>query len=189
MADRLAVGAMQGNEGYKNMNSEKPTKIDRVAEGLTHLDAQGTAKMVDVGDKPDTIRSAIAGGNVSMRKETLALILKGSVEKGDVFTVARLAGINAAKHTWELIPLAHQLPLSHVGIEFETDLDRGVVTITATARTAAKTGVEMEALTAAAVCGLTIYDMCKAVDRGMVIGEVKVLEKHGGRSGDYVAKR
>ena len=85
--------------------------------------------------------------------------------------------------------MAHQLPLSHVGIEFETDLDRGVVTITATARTAAKTGVEMEALTAAAVCGLTIYDMCKAVDRGMVIGEVKVLEKHGGRSGDYVAKR
>ena len=184
-ADNLAVAAMQGN----GTPPKAPPKEDRTTQGLTHVDAQGTAKMVDVGDKPDTVRTAIAGGKVTMKPETLALILQGRMEKGDVFTVARLAGINAAKHTWELIPLTHQLPLSHVGIDFETDPAKGVVTITASARTAAKTGVEMEALTAAAVCGLTIYDMCKAVDRGMVIGEVKVLEKHGGRSGDYVVER
>jgi len=184
-ADSLAVAAMQGTV----TSLRKPPKEDRTIQGLTHVDAHGTAKMVDVGDKPDTVRTAIAGGKVTMKPATLALILQGRMEKGDVFTVARLAGINAAKHAWELIPLAHQLPLSHVGIDFETDHAKGIVTITASARTAAKTGVEMEALTAVSVCGLTIYDMCKAVDRGMMIGEVKVLEKHGGRSGDFVVER
>ena len=144
--------------------------------------------MVDVGDKPDSDREATAAAAIVMRPETLALILQGKMPKGDVFTVARIAGVNAAKHTWELIPLAHQIPLSHVEVDFESDPQRGRVGITARARTTAKTGVEMEALTAAAAAALTIYDMCKAVDRAMTIGEVRLLEKSGGVHGDYRAE-
>jgi len=156
---------------------------------LSHVDAQGRASMVDVGDKPSTERTASAQAVVQMQPETLRLIVEGRVEKGDVLTVARLAGISAAKRTWDLIPLAHQVPLAHVGVEFESGTSAGTITITASARTVAGTGVEMEALTAASLAALTIYDMCKAVDRGMVIGAVKLLEKQGGQRGDYVAER
>ena len=164
-----------------------PVSEPPIGATLTHLDDEGKASMVDVGDKPDSVRTATASGTITMRPETLALILQGKVEKGDVFTVVRIAGINAAKHTWELIPLAHQIPLSYVAVDFETDPPAGVVTITASTRTTAKTGVEMEALTAVSVAGLTIYDMCKAVDRAMVVGEVRLREKAGGVHGDYSA--
>ena len=154
---------------------------------LTHVDARGDARMVDVGAKPDSDRAAVAAGVIEMRPETLALILQGRMPKGDVFTIARIAGVNAAKHTWELIPLAHQIPLSHVEVDFDTDPQRGTVAITASARTTAKTGVEMEALAAVAAAALAIYDMCKAVDRAMTIGAVRLLEKTGGARGDYHA--
>ena len=158
------------------------------AGGLTHLDAQGRAQMVDVSAKPDSDRTATAAGVVTMRPETLAMIVGGRVEKGDVFTVARIAGITAAKRTWELIPLAHNIPLGQVTVDFEPDAAQGTVAITASARTTGKTGVEMEALTAVSVAALTIYDMCKAVDRGMRIGDIRLLEKRGGVHGDYAAE-
>ena len=183
-ADRLAVEAMKGAE------RRAPARIAGGASPeseLTHLDAEGRAQMVDISAKPDTVRTASAGGVVTMKPETAALILEGKVEKGDVFTVARIAGIGAAKRTWELVPLAHQVPLAQVTVDFETDHRKGTVTITATARTTAKTGVEMEALTAVSLAALTIYDMCKAVDRGMRIGDVRLLEKRGGVHGDYTA--
>ena len=199
-ADRLAVQAMQvaaGNAptpaGAASSGSLSPGERAgvRVEEaGLTHIDPHGNARMVDVGDKPDSVRTAVAAGAVAMLPETLSLIVEGRAEKGDVFTVARIAGINAAKHTWELIPLAHQVPLSHVSVDFEPEpgADVARVRITAQARTTAKTGVEMEALTAVSVAALTIYDMCKAVDRGMTIEGVRLVEKTGGTHGDYRAE-
>ena len=153
--------------------------------GLTHLDAQGAARMVDVGGKPHTARTAKAVGEVTMEPATLALILDGQIPKGDVFTVARVAGINAAKRAWETIPLAHQIPLSSVAVDFDADQEQGRVAIAAEARTTAQTGVEMEALTAVAAAALTIYDMCKAVDRAMTIGGVRLARKTGGSRGDY----
>ncbi|MEK9658549.1 MAG: cyclic pyranopterin monophosphate synthase MoaC [Chloroflexota bacterium] len=156
-------------------------------DSLTHLDAQGRAHMVDVGDKPVSTRTATAEATISMRPDTLVRILDGAMPKGDVFTVARLAGINAAKHTWELIPLAHQLPLAQVALDFTPDAAAGTVRIEASARTSAQTGVEMEALTAASVAALTVYDMCKAVDRAMRVDGLRLLAKHGGTHGDYVA--
>ncbi len=183
-ADRLAVGAANAAAG------RPPARIAGGAPpepGLSHLDAEGRAQMVDVSDKPDSDRTATAAGVVTMKPETLAMIVAGRVEKGDVFTVARIAGISAAKHTWELIPLAHNIPLGQVAVDFQSDPAKGTVAITATARTTAKTGVEMEALTAVSVAALTIYDMCKAVDRAMRIGDVRLLEKHGGVHGDYAA--
>ena len=190
-ADRLAILAMSRFNGG-SMPSRPPMAPSGGAPDdptlfltLTHLDAQGNANMVDVGDKPDSVRTAVASGTITMHPETLAMILHGKVKKGDVFTVARMAGINAAKHTWELIPLAHQIPLSHIAVDFTSDSPAGKVTITGSTRTAAKTGVEMEALTAVSVAGLTIYDMCKAVDRTMVMGEVRLVEKRGGTHGDY----
>ena len=153
--------------------------------GLTHLDAQGAARMVDVGGKPHTARSAKAVGEITMEPATLALILDGQIPKGDVFTVARVAGINAAKRAWETIPLAHQIPLSSVAVDFDADQEQGRVAIAAEARTTAQTGVEMEALTAVAAAALTIYDMCKAVDRAMTIGGVRLARKTGGSRGDY----
>jgi cyclic pyranopterin phosphate synthase len=183
-ADRLAVAAMA-----RYANGASPGKVPEPAEpgGLTHVDEEGNARMVDVSGKPDSVRTAVATGTITMKPETLALILQGKVEKGDVFTVARIAGINAAKHTWELIPLAHQVPLSHVSVDFETDPPSGTVTVTASTRTTASTGVEMEALTAVSVAALTVYDMCKAVDRGMSVGDVRLLEKRGGTHGDFTA--
>lgn len=155
------------------------------APGLTHLDAQGSARMVDVGGKPHTARTAKAVGEIGMRPETLALILDGQIPKGDVFTVARVAGINAAKRAWEMIPLAHQIPLSSVAVDFDADREAGRVAIAAEARTTAQTGVEMEALAAVAAAALTIYDMCKAVDRAMAVGGIRLVRKTGGARGDY----
>ncbi len=154
--------------------------------GLTHVDESGKAKMVDVGWKPDTQRLAVARGSVVMKPETLALIKANGLEKGDVLGVARVAGIMGAKNTSQLVPLCHPLPLDHVAVEFQLDEKRSAVEITATARTTAKTGVEMEALTAVCVAALTIYDMCKAVDRAMRIEAVRLVKKTGGKSGDIV---
>ena len=154
---------------------------------LTHLDEGGRADMVDVGAKPDSERIAVAAGRVKMLRETLELIEQGALKKGDVLTVARIAGIMAAKRTSELIPLCHPIPLNKIAVEISLDREASAVEITATARTTGKTGVEMEALTAVSVAALTIYDMAKAVDRGMQIEGVRLLEKRGGIHGDYVA--
>jgi cyclic pyranopterin phosphate synthase len=140
--------------------------------------------MVDVGGKPVTDRSATAVARVAMRPETLRLILAGQAKKGDVFGIARVAGIMAAKRTADLIPLCHPLPLTKIGVDLSPDGDDGVA-ITARVRTTGKTGVEMEALTAASIAALTIYDMCKAVDRGMRVDGLRVVEKSGGSSGDF----
>ena len=161
------------------MSTEKPV--------LSHLDEQGAARMVDVGDKAITSRTASAEARVRMRPATLALIVDGKMPKGDVFAVARIAGIQAAKKTSDLIPLCHPLMLSSVKVELEAEAP-DAVRITATCKLAGQTGVEMEALTAASVAALTLYDMCKAVDKGMVIETVRLLEKTGGKSGDFYAE-
>ncbi|MBI2855857.1 MAG: cyclic pyranopterin monophosphate synthase MoaC [Chloroflexi bacterium] len=153
---------------------------------LTHVDEQGRARMVDVGWKGETEREAVARGSVVMRKETLELIKKGQVEKGDVLTVARIAGIMGAKRTPDLIPLCHPIPLDQVTVDLELDAAGNAIHITATAKATARTGVEMEALTAVAATALTIYDMCKAIDRGMRIEGVRLVRKRGGKSGEIV---
>lgn len=151
---------------------------------LTHLDDSGQARMVDVGAKPDTERTAIAAGEVYLQAETLALIREGQMKKGDVLSVARIAGIMAAKRTSELIPLCHPIALTQVEVHLELDDALPGVTIRAAARTVGKTGVEMEALTAVSVAALTVYDMIKAVERMARIQNIHLVEKHGGRSGD-----
>ena len=156
---------------------------------LTHFDAQGQAHMVDVASKANTHRKATAAGRIDMLPATLVIIESGSAKKGDVLGIARIAGIQAAKKTSDLIPLCHPLALTHVAVDFEivrNDQTTAVV-CTATAETVGPTGVEMEALTSVQVALLTIYDMCKAVDRGMTINDVKLVEKHGGKSGSFVA--
>src|SRR5258708_5650272 len=153
--------------------------------GLTHFDREGRALMVDVSGKDETARIAVAGGTVTMLPETLALIMAGGVKKGDVLAVARLAGIMAAKRTPDLIPLCHPLALSAVTVDLACDPARSAVDIIATCKVAGRTGVEMEAMTAVAVAALTVYDMCKAVDRGMTIGAIRLLRKSGGKSGTY----
>ncbi len=150
---------------------------------LSHLDDQGRARMVDVGGKPATQRQAVASGRVVMKPETLALIQRGGLPKGDVLGSARLAGIMAAKRTPELIPLCHPLLLTHVAVELAVLEDQSAVEITATVRSTGQTGVEMEALTAVVVAGLTIYDMCKAVDRGIRLENIRLRRKSGGESG------
>lgn len=154
---------------------------------LTHIDESGQAKMVDVGQKPDTERVAVAGGSVVMRPETLQLIIEGNVKKGDVLTVAQMAGVMAAKRTSELIPLCHPLLINHVSVTCTPNLADSRIDIKASVRLTGKTGVEMEALTAVTVAGLTIYDMAKAVDRSMRLTDIRLLAKSGGRSGEYVA--
>lgn len=152
---------------------------------LTHLDEAGAARMVDVGGKPVTAREAVATGRIAMSAEAAAAIRAGSVKKGDVLATARIAGIMAAKKTAELIPLCHPLPLTRVAVDLAPD-DTGV-TVTATAATEGKTGVEMEALTAASVALLTLYDMAKALDKTMIISDIRLLSKTGGKSGDWSA--
>ncbi len=154
---------------------------------LSHLDQAGNAHMVDVSAKDVTSRSATARACVTMRPETLAIIVGGTAKKGDVFATARIAGIQAAKRTGELIPLAHPLPLTKIDVEIGVDAAAGLVEITAEVRTVARTGVEMEAMTAASVAALTLYDMVKAVERGVRIENVRLLEKSGGRSGDWTS--
>ena len=153
---------------------------------LSHIDESGRARMVDVTAKDDTVREAVAKGSVRMKPETLALIQSGGVPKGDVLAVAQVAGVMAAKRTHELIPMCHPLLLSAIDVRLEPDEKESAVQITATVRTTGKTGVEMEALTAVAVAALTIYDMCKAVDRGMRVEGVRLVRKSGGKSGKVV---
>jgi len=153
---------------------------------LSHLDAEGRARMVDVSHKPDTERVAVAAGEVRMKSETLALIRAGQLKKGDVLAVAQLAGVMAAKRTADLIPLCHPLPLTHINVTCDLQDDLPGVSITATVRTTSKTGVEMEALTAVSVAALTVYDMAKAAEKTMQITNIRLLEKHGGMSGDVV---
>jgi len=154
------------------------------AAGLSHIDAQGRARMVDVGAKPVTEREAVARGVVRMRPATLRLIRSGKIAKGEVLAVARVAGIMAAKRTAEWIPLCHPLPISVAGIDFTTR-GAGTLEIEAHVKVTGRTGVEMEALAAVSAAALTVYDMCKAVDRGMVIADIRLMEKRGGRSGAY----
>jgi cyclic pyranopterin phosphate synthase len=153
---------------------------------LTHLDEQGRARMVDVGAKPDTERIAVARGEIQMKKETFELIRAGQIKKGDVLTVAQIAGISAAKRTSELIPLCHQIFLSKIDVDLALDASLPGVIITATAKTTGKTGVEMEALTAVSVAALTVYDMAKAAEKTMKIQNIRLIEKHGGQSGDVM---
>lgn len=152
---------------------------------LTHLDDQGSARMVDIGDKSVTERVAVAGASVSMQAATMALLEPGANRKGDVLAVARVAGIQAAKKCADLIPLCHPLMLTSVAVDFHLDTAASRIDIEATCKLSGKTGVEMEALTAASVAALTIYDMCKAVDKGMSIDRVRLLSKEGGKSGDW----
>src|SRR3954453_3500494 len=152
---------------------------------LTHVDAPGTARMVDVGDKPVSARRAVARAVVRMRPETAAKVLAGDAPKGDVLGTARIAGIQAAKRTGELIPLCHPLPLDHVDVDAAVDAAAGTVTVTAEARVTARTGVEMEALTAASVAALTVYDMVKGIEKGVEIASVCLIGKSGGRSGTW----
>lgn len=155
---------------------------------LTHLDDQGRARMIDVSDKDVTNRSASARGSISMLPETLALIVENKIDKGDVFAVSRVAGIMAAKKTSELVPMCHPLNITSVQIELIPREHPPRIEIEATVRVAGKTGVEMEALTAVAVAALTIYDMCKAVEREMCIGEIRLVQKSGGKSGTFTRK-
>jgi cyclic pyranopterin monophosphate synthase len=154
-------------------------------DGLSHLDDEGRARMVDVGAKEETERRAVARATVRMSPATAAAVARGDAPKGDVIGTARLAGIQAAKRTAELIPLCHQLPLTFADVEADVDEARGTVTLVAIARTRARTGVEMEAMTAAGVAALTVYDMVKGLERGVEISQVVLLEKSGGRSGDW----
>mgnify|MGYP003305581949 CR=1 FL=1 len=153
---------------------------------LTHVDESGEASMVDVGEKLETVRQAVATATVVMLPETLSLIVQNQIKKGDVLSVARISGIMAAKQTPSLIPLCHTLQLNQVSVEFEIDDENHSILIEAFVATSAKTGVEMEALTAVSIAALTIYDMCKSVDKGIFIEEIMLVSKHGGKSGDYI---
>jgi cyclic pyranopterin phosphate synthase len=164
--------------------SRKITPRARVPRALSHVDAQGRARMVDVSDKPVTARAAVARGVIRMEARTLRLIRTGKIAKGEVLAVARVAGIMAAKRTAELIPMCHPLPIQVAAVDF-TVTGPGRLEIEARVTVTGKTGVEMEALTAVSAAALTVYDMCKAVDRGMVISDVRLMEKRGGRSGEY----
>lgn len=165
---------------------KQPENTADHTNGLTHFDASGQAHMVDVGEKADTHRIAIATGTIRMKPETLAIIESGNAKKGDVLGIARVAAIMGAKRTSDLIPLCHPLAITRIAVDFSIDTTQSCITCTATIETIGKTGVEMEALTAVQVGLLAIYDMCKAVDRGMVIMDVHVLEKCGGKAGHYI---
>lgn len=155
---------------------------------LSHLDSTGGARMVDVSQKGGSAREATAEGRVYMKPETLSMIADGRIPKGDVIPAARLAGIMAAKRTWELIPLCHNIPVDSVTVDISMDEQSSCLNITSAAKCTWKTGIEMEALTAVSVAALTIYDMCKAVDREMIIGDIRLTKKTGGKSGDYFRK-
>ena len=178
---------VRGHQGNK-FNEEADTLAFSESQGksLTHLNKSGKTQMVDVGDKIETQRLAIARGSVLMNRETLVLIKSNSIEKGDVLSVAKVAGVMSAKKTVDLIPLCHAIKLDQVSLEMELNEQKNAVDIIATAKTTAKTGVEMEALTAVSVAALTIYDMCKAVDRKMRIDGVRLIKKTGGKSGDFL---
>jgi len=172
-------------EGRSVEAGEPRGDMSAAAQALSHVDSAGTARMVDVSDKPETVRTAVATGRIRMRPETCKLIQDNALKKGDVLATARLAGIMAAKRTADLIPLCHPLPLSAVQVSVSVDVSFPGVLVEGTVRTTARTGVEMEALTAVTVALLTVYDMAKAVDRDMSIGDVQLREKRGGVHGDY----
>jgi cyclic pyranopterin phosphate synthase len=174
----MFIATQRSIQKERGIMTEQPT--------LTHLNEHGEAHMVDVGAKTDTQREAIARGSIVMEAATLAMIAAGAAPKGDVLATARIAGIMAAKRTSELIPLCHPLMLTHVAVDLQPDHADNMIRIEATVRTSGKTGVEMEALTAVSVAALTIYDMCKAVDRAMRITDIRVAEKRGGKSGEIV---
>lgn len=163
-----------------------PREVFSVPQELSHIDEQGRARMVDVGDKEVTRREAVARGRLEMAPETLSLILAGGLPKGDVLGTARIAGVMAAKQCANLIPMCHPLRISSVEIDFTADEPLGLLRISAAVRAQDRTGVEMEALTAVSVAGLTVYDMCKAVDKGMVLSEIRLVRKTGGKSGDFI---
>lgn len=171
----------------KKMSETQKTATKTPINILTHFDSSGQAHMVDVGDKAHTKRIAIASGIISMLPATLQLIKNGDAKKGDVLGIARIAAIQGSKRTSDLIPLCHPISLTKVSVTFEIDENSHAISMAVTTETTGQTGVEMEALTAVSVGLLTIYDMCKAADRGMKISEIKLLEKHGGKSGDWVA--
>ena len=201
LADTLArdeARAIRSSGGRKKANNRSDAKRSDgnaknggaakrsdASPSLSHVDSAGKARMVDVGAKPDTERVAEAKGSVTMSPETLRLIKEGGFEKGDVLGIARIAGVMAAKQTSNLIPLCHPLPLTQVNVDITPYRDGSGLEVTSTARTRAKTGVEMEALTAVSIAALTIYDMCKSADRAMVIGDIRLTHKSGGKSGDY----
>jgi len=165
-------------------NEEKQTALES-QETFTHLDKSGRPRMVDVSDKAETVREATAVGWVAMQPTTLAAIKQGQIGKGDVLAAAQIAAIMAAKRTWEIIPMCHPLLLTAVTVDFELNEAKSRVNIAATVKTTGRTGVEMEALTAVSAAGLTIYDMCKALDRGMIIGNIRLKRKSGGKSGEH----
>ncbi|MDG2049954.1 MAG: cyclic pyranopterin monophosphate synthase MoaC [Myxococcota bacterium] len=173
------------DQGRGGARPENAASAERDPAPLTHLDAQGRARMVDVGEKPVTHRLAVAQGEVHMRPETLSRIVEGTVAKGDVLATARIAGIQAAKKTSDWIPLAHPLPLDAVEVSLTPDPERALLRVQAQVQTHWRTGVEMEALVAVSAAALTVYDMCKAIDRGMHVESVGLLRKRGGRSGDF----
>jgi cyclic pyranopterin phosphate synthase len=191
MIPRLGLPACGRLSGYRPVNFlliHHYNNMSTQDSPLTHFDATGQAHMVDVGAKQDTHRIAVAAGTIRMKPETLELIRSGSAKKGDVLGIARIAAIMGAKRTSDLVPLCHPLPITRVAVDFEVDAAGSRVHCRAQVETVGKTGVEMEALTAVQVGLLTIYDMCKAADRGMVMTNVRVLEKHGGKSGDWTAE-
>lgn len=155
---------------------------------FTHLDEKGSAKMVDVSAKESTLREAVAQGKVLMNPNTVTAIDHGEMRKGDVFGVARIAGIMAAKKTSDIIPMCHPLELTEINIDFSSNIEKGEITIEARVKTVGKTGVEMEAMTAVSAAALTIYDMCKSADRGIILSDIKLMTKHGGKSGTFVRK-
>ncbi|MBC3936044.1 cyclic pyranopterin monophosphate synthase MoaC [Undibacterium rugosum] len=161
--------------------------IEAQSTELTHFDQSGQAHMVDVAGKQDTHRTAVASGSIRMQAATLTIVTQGNAKKGDVLGIARIAAIMAAKRTSDLIPLCHPLPLTRVSVDFNIVAEKAMIICTAQVETIGKTGVEMEALSAVQIGLLTIYDMCKAVDRGMVMSDIRVLEKHGGKSGDWTS--
>lgn len=152
---------------------------------LTHLNEEGRARMVDVSDKSDTVREAVASGSVYMKKETLQKVIEGSIKKGDVLSVAQVGGIMGAKNTPNIIPMCHPIMITGCDISFKFDMENSKIDIIATAKTTGKTGIEMEALTAVSVAGLTIYDMCKAIDKEMIISNIMLIKKSGGKSGVF----
>jgi cyclic pyranopterin monophosphate synthase len=153
---------------------------------FTHINEEGRAKMVDVSEKQETTRTAVASGSIYMKRETMDKVLEGSIKKGDVLSVAQVGGIMGAKNTYGVIPMCHPIMLTGCDISFSMDFENSKIDIQASVKNVGKTGVEMEALTAVSVAALTIYDMCKAVDKGMIINDIKLLEKTGGKSGGYI---
>ncbi|HEY6419585.1 MAG TPA: cyclic pyranopterin monophosphate synthase MoaC [Candidatus Binataceae bacterium] len=170
----------------KKQKSDSAAPPGRGVRALTHLDRRGRIRMVDVGDKPVTRREAVARGRIAMAPATLAAIVGGKLNKGEAIAAARIAGVMAAKRTHELIPLCHQIPLEVVEVDFRPDRARSALEIEARAVTAARTGVEMEAMVAVSAAALTIYDMAKAIDRAMEIGAIRLVKKSGGRSGEFI---